>query len=130
MTVRKSFSQRLADSGAKVDLASDERYSFFVGVLEKVRQCLKPFMGTGSFNADEAAKKAGDKSQNPFKNMFDVLKVYTPSEAFLNALDVAAKPATDLKYTAEQDESAEDAFFALFALLGDYSRLRQEIKSL
>ncbi|KAL6407652.1 hypothetical protein AUP68_08673 [Ilyonectria robusta] len=87
-------------------------------------------MGTGSFNADEAAKKAGDKSQNPFKNMFDVLKVYTPSEVFLNALDVAAKPATDLKYTAEQGESAEDAFFALFALLGDYSRLRQEIKSL
>ncbi|KAH8685022.1 hypothetical protein BGZ61DRAFT_507303 [Ilyonectria robusta] len=118
--VRKSFSQRLADSGAKVDLASDERHSFFVG----------PFMGTGGFNIDEAAKKAGDKSQNPFKNMFDVLKVYTPSEAFLNAPDVAAKPATDLKYTAEQDESAEDAFFALFALLGDYSRLREEIKSL
>lgn len=55
-------------------------------------------MGTGSFNADEVAKKAGDKSQNPFKNMFDVLKVYTLSEVFLNTPDVATKPAADLKY--------------------------------
>lgn len=87
-------------------------------------------METGSFNADEAAKKAGEKSQDPFKNMFDVLEVYAPSEAFLNAPDVAAKSATDLEYTFEQEESAEDATFALVALLGDYSRLRQEIKSL
>ncbi|KAH7109943.1 hypothetical protein EDB81DRAFT_832677 [Dactylonectria macrodidyma] len=128
--VRKNFLKRLVDSGAEVEPGSDERHSFFVGVLEKVRDCLKPLMETGSFNADEAAKRAGEKSQDPFKNMFAVLEVYAPSEAFLNAPDVAAKSATDLKYTVEQDESAEDAIFALVALLGDYSRLRQEIKSL
>ncbi|KPM42245.1 hypothetical protein AK830_g4351 [Neonectria ditissima] len=128
--VRKTFSKRLVESGVKADPSSDQRHSFFVRVLEKVRDCLKPLMGAGSFNVDEAAKKAGEKSQDPVKNIFDILKVYTPSEAFLNAPDVAAKPATDTEYTVEEDESAEDAIFALVALLGDYSRLRKEIKSL
>jgi hypothetical protein len=128
--VRKNFSKRLVDNGVEVQPGSDERHSFFVGVLEKVRDCLKPLMGTGSFNAEEAAKKAGEKFQGPFKNMFDILEVYAPSEAFLNAPGVAPKSATDLKYTVKQDESREDAVFALVVLLGDYSRLRQEIKSL
>ncbi|KAF5120200.1 hypothetical protein E5D57_013551 [Metarhizium anisopliae] len=87
-------------------------------------------METGSFNANEAAEKAGEKSQEAFKNMFDVLQVYAPSESFLNAPDVAPKSATILEYTVEQDESMEAAIFALVTLLGDYSRLRQEVKSL
>ncbi|KID82807.1 hypothetical protein MGU_09899 [Metarhizium guizhouense ARSEF 977] len=128
--VRKNFLKRLLDSGAEIEPGSDERHSFFVGVLEKVRDCLKPLMETGSFNADEAAEKAGEKSQEAFKNMFDVLQVYAPSESFLNAPDVAPKSATVLEYTVDRDESIEDAIFALVALLGDYSRLRQEIKSL
>ncbi|KAK7429745.1 hypothetical protein QQZ08_003771 [Neonectria magnoliae] len=128
--VRKNFSKWLVDGGAEVEPGSDERHSFFVGVLEKVRDCLKPLIGAGSFNADEAAKKADEKSQGPFKNMFDILEVYAPSEAFLNAPDAAPRSATDLEYTVEQGESTEDAIFALVALLGDYRRLRQEIKSL
>ncbi|KAF4978473.1 hypothetical protein FZEAL_5159 [Fusarium zealandicum] len=126
--VRKSFSDRLTACGARPNSASKDRHSYFVGVLEKVRDCLKPLMSAGVFGT---SKPAAQDSKDYLKNMFNVLDVYTPSEAFLNAPDVTVpKSTTEDKYTAEQDDSLEHAIFALFALLDDYETLSKEIESL
>jgi hypothetical protein len=130
-TVRKTFSDRLTASGAYTSPASDDRHFFFVGILEKVGDYLKPLLSAGAFNVGESSKAAARKSEDPLKNMFDVLAVYTPSETFLNAPDVAVpKSTTEVKYTAEQDDTWEHAVFALVSLLEDYGRLSKEIKSL
>jgi hypothetical protein len=129
-TVRKTFSDRLAASGVHANPASDDRHSFFVGVLEKVRNYLKPLMSAG-FNAGKSSKAAAKKPEDPLKNMFDVLEVYTPSEPFLNAPDVAIpKSTTEVKYISEQEDTWDYTVFALVSLLNDYDKLNKEIKSL
>ncbi|KAF4962542.1 hypothetical protein FSARC_9320 [Fusarium sarcochroum] len=129
--VRKSFAQRLGQSGARKDRRSDASHSYFVGVLEKVRDYLKPFMEAGVFQPEDSSSKTDKKSDHVFKNMFDVLNVYTPSESFLNAPDVATPtPAPTEEYTVEEADTWEDAVFAYMALLGDLDHLKQEVFSL
>lgn len=111
-----------------MDAASDDRHSFFVGVLEKVRDCLKPLMGAVPFSVDA---KADAKSNGLDDNFFSPLEVYYTSAEFENAPDAAVPaPSTDVKYVAEQGDSALDILFAFIALLDDYRHLRSEIKTL
>lgn len=57
--------------------------------------------------------------------------MYTPSEEFLNAPAAAVpKPTPDVKYTVEEDDTLGDALFALISLLDDFTRLREEVRSL
>ncbi|KLP03612.1 unnamed protein product [Fusarium fujikuroi] len=125
--VRRSFSQKLADSGAKRDHRSDATHSHFVEVLEKVRGYLKPIMEAGLFKPDDLDKKTDVKTNHPAKGMFDVLNVYTPSEEFLNAPDIMPTLEPETQYTVEEEVTWEDAFFAFAALLRDYDYLSQEI---
>jgi hypothetical protein len=112
-----------------------------VGVLEKVRDILRPLIGAGVLNARELEKAgaAADKSKHegPFRNMFGILSVYEPSEAFRDAPDAIDPTPPDhvpmaagVKYGMEPDNSLEEVFFALTTLFNDYERLREEIKSL
>ncbi|KAL6891897.1 hypothetical protein GGI43DRAFT_425202 [Trichoderma evansii] len=126
--VRKSFSDRLASNGVELSDASKCRHSFFVGVLEKVRDHLKPLMGVVSFSVDT---KADTKSNGLDDNFFSPLEVYYTSTEFQDAPDAAVPaPSTDVKYVAEEGNSAIDILFPYIALLDDYRRLRTEIKSL
>ncbi|UKZ64759.1 uncharacterized protein TrAtP1_005970 [Trichoderma atroviride] len=126
--VRKSFSDRLTSSGVELNAASNDRHSFFVGVLEKVRHHLKPLMGAVSFSVDA---KADARSRGLDDNFFSPLEVYYTSAEFENSPDAAIPaPSTDVKYVAEQGDSALDILFAYIALLDDYRRLRSEIKTL
>ena len=45
ISVRSSFSQKLEAAGEAVDQASDSRHNFFVTVLQRVRESLKPLIG-------------------------------------------------------------------------------------
>ncbi|KAF4470290.1 Ank-repeat mbp1 [Fusarium albosuccineum] len=129
--VRKNFAERLAARMGFTDRASDIRHSFFVQVLERVRDYLKPLMKAGVFDAGQTSSAEGRESDNPFKNMFEALNVYNPSEAFLNAPDVVIPPSTpEVKYTVEEDNSVEELLFAFTSLLKDYDRLSLELKSL
>ncbi|KAG5759355.1 hypothetical protein H9Q72_012525 [Fusarium xylarioides] len=130
--VRRSFSQKLTESGARKDRRSDASHSHFVEVLEKVRGYLKPIMEAGLFKPDDLDKKTNVKANHPAKGMFDVLNVYTPSEEFLNAPDITPTPTDEpeTQYTVEEEVTWEDAFFAFAALLRDYDYLSQEIHSL
>ncbi|KAF5573338.1 hypothetical protein FPCIR_13999 [Fusarium pseudocircinatum] len=128
--VRRSFSQKLAESGARKDYRSDATHSYFVQVLEKVRDYLKPTMEAGLFKPDELDKKTDGKTDKLAKGMFDVLNVYTPSEEFLNAPDITPAPASEPQYTVEEEVTWEDALVAFLPLLRDYDILSKEIRSL
>lgn len=128
--MRKSFAERLASNGVRLDFASDNRHSYFVGVLEKVRDYLKPLMKSGVFTAKEESKASDGKPKDAFRNLFEVLDVYSPSEEFLNAPDVVIPPRAETEFTVEEDDTLEEAIFALMALLSDYHLLTDEVKSL
>lgn len=131
--VRRSFAGRLAENGTKVNVGSDERHGHFVDVLEKVRDHLKPHIDAGSvYNMEEMKKAAMEMktSTDPLKNVFSILDVYEPSEAFLNAPDVEIPKRPQLEYIAEEEDTLYDAIFALTTLLHDYDRLRDEVRSL
>ncbi|KAF4483427.1 hypothetical protein FAGAP_11816 [Fusarium agapanthi] len=128
--VRRSFSQKLAESGARRDHRSDATHSHFVQVLEKVRDYLKPIMEAGLFKPDELDKKSDDKTDKSAKGMFNVLNVYTPSEEFLNAPDITPAPASEPQYTVEEEVTWEDALIAFMSLLRDYEILSKGIRSL
>lgn len=131
-TVRKTFSERIASAGGKINVASDGRHQFLVEVLEKVRGVLKPSMEAGVFNIGEPRKPApaADRARDPFRNMFSILGVYQPSESFLDAPDVVKPQVSAPQYVAESDGSLEEAVFALTALFDDYQSLREELSSL
>lgn len=103
--VRRSFSQKLTESGARRDRRPDASHSHFVEVLEKVRGYLKPIVEAGLFKPDDLDKKPDVKANHPVKGMFDVLNVYTPSEEFLNAPDITPTPTAEpeTQYTVEEE---------------------------
>ncbi|KAI4713823.1 hypothetical protein J4E89_001271 [Alternaria sp. Ai002NY15] len=137
ISVRSAFSKKLAAAGEAVDKPSDDRHSFFVTVLESVRDALKPLIRTNALdlNSIKNATPRSDKDrvrQTRVRNIFEVLDVYEPSAEFLAAPDVAPPPKpVELDYTAESwNDSVIEAFMAMTMLMDDLSRLRAEIADL
>jgi len=137
ISVRSAFSHKLAAAGEAVDKSSDDRHSFFVTVLESVRDALKPLMRNDALDLN-SIKNATPRSgkdrvrQTGLRNIFEVLDVYEPSAEFLAAPDVVPPPKPmKLDYTAEVlTDSVIDAFMAMTMLMDDLSRLRAEIADL
>ncbi|KAK7999004.1 hypothetical protein PG991_014679 [Apiospora marii] len=123
IAARSAFGSQLAQHGQVVDETQDENHQYFVGVLEKVRDVLRPFV--------RAPRTEADASADEITNRFTGLAVYEPSEEFLNAPDVErpAKAKEDnATYEAETDLSFEEAIFALTALINDMNRVRAHIR--
>ncbi|KAG4255939.1 hypothetical protein FPRO03_04887 [Fusarium proliferatum] len=103
----------------KQDDKSDARHSYFVGILEKAREVLKPYsdpVGSGS-----------SKEAETLTNKFKELEVYHPSEKFLNAKDIERPgPANndDVIYEADAGDSVDKAFFAYKLLCEDLNNIR------
>ncbi|RAH66344.1 uncharacterized protein BO66DRAFT_381538 [Aspergillus aculeatinus CBS 121060] len=93
---------------------SSDRHEYFIGILEHVRQALQPRMS--------------DENANNLANRFEGLEVHEPSEAFLQAPDVAIPaPATEkpeVNYEAERLHDYEEVFFAFSLLLQDLRKIR------
>ncbi|RYP13099.1 hypothetical protein DL765_007048 [Monosporascus sp. GIB2] len=119
--VRKSFSTLLEKEGSALDVDSDVKHSYFVGILENVRDILKPLVG--ALDLSEMHETVPETSMNPFSE----LEVYEPSEAFLNAPDV---DITMPDYAPEPEDTMEDAYFAFCALFQDALSLRSRISRL
>ncbi|KGO37101.1 hypothetical protein PEX1_043610 [Penicillium expansum] len=81
------------------DEASQESHGFFVDVLERVRETLRPLIPKR-----QADTPAVEKDEKSLANRFEHLELEEQSEAFLNAPD-APKPAAPEKFT---DPSAPD----------------------
>lgn len=111
--------------------ASDDRHSYFVGVLEHVRDTLRPFMPADFLGRQEKKGKAADTEK--LANSFERLEVYDVSEEFLNAPD-AARPApnvdipSDVRYEAERLDDFQEAMFQFQLLLQDISKIRNVVK--
>ncbi|KAK0666605.1 hypothetical protein QBC41DRAFT_397761 [Cercophora samala] len=126
--VRSEFPDQLNEHGGNIDLESDDRHSFFVGILEKVRDVLRTRMPTTAAETMPQPKADTDK----LTNLFDMLKVYEPSEG-LDTPTVpepsTRKPSSEpqVVYEAEQRTSLEDALVAYTMLMNDLSKIRARI---
>ncbi|KAK8097029.1 hypothetical protein PG999_012973 [Apiospora kogelbergensis] len=121
IAARTAFSNQLAHHG-QTDEEKDSKHQYFVGVLEKVRDVLRPF---GHSRTED------DASADEITNRFAGLAVYEPSKEFLNAPDTERPVKTgddDVTYEAETDSSFEEAIFALTALINDLNRVRAHIR--
>lgn len=137
--VRSSFGSNLTKHGAAPSEEADEKHSFFVGVLEQVREALRPRMpaaGAERVRA-EAAPTTSSSSDDAWINSFQELNVYQPSKEFLAAPDIQRpEPATvpDNKVTYEAEAAArinfEDAIFAFALMIDDLNKIRREIRSI
>ncbi|XWW97816.1 hypothetical protein V2A60_005803 [Cordyceps javanica] len=132
ISVRKNFAERLASYGVNTSTESEKGHSYFVEVLEKVRQALQPLLaGVSVSNVRVAPAAAIKKPEGLFKNIFGSLEVYQTTTKFENAPDVVPPPSLmQTKYISEHENSTIDLIFAVTALLDDYAQLRAEIHKL
>ncbi|KAJ9612123.1 hypothetical protein H2200_003720 [Cladophialophora chaetospira] len=115
------------------DEKSDATHSFFVGVLEAVRDTLKPRMSPAASKKFGLAQSTSNKSNvgATVTNIFSLLEieesVATP-EADSQAPPVApAATASSYEYQAELVTDLEEAMVALTCLLTDFASLRTVI---
>ncbi|KAI1124433.1 hypothetical protein F5Y10DRAFT_30607 [Nemania abortiva] len=129
---RRAFGDKVADQGEAT--GDNSAHMYFVSVLEKVRDVMKPLFPSQASSQKQAS--ADEETEDAFSNRFAGLSVYEPSEAFLNMPDIErpqpAKTAGDdelgATYEAERLNAFEDVIFALTTLMNDLNRLRERIK--
>ncbi|KAF2472334.1 uncharacterized protein BDR25DRAFT_312893 [Lindgomyces ingoldianus] len=116
---------------------SDEGHSYFLGILEKVRDVLKPYHQAGVVQPQDkstAVPNPDKEIEGCLDNMFAVLTVEEPSEDFLNAPDTApavgkVEPASSL-YEVEPFDDPLELYLGTAALLQDCSKIRSAIGSI
>ncbi|KAI1633864.1 hypothetical protein F4809DRAFT_621627 [Biscogniauxia mediterranea] len=122
IAVRSAFKAKLEANGTAVDGLSHAKHEHFVGILEKVRDVLKSRM-----KYPQADKSTPDE----VTNMFAALKVYEPSDDFLNAPDIE-RPKKNKRdkatYEAEIPTGLEDLMTALTMLINDLNTIRSRIE--
>ncbi|KAI1505393.1 hypothetical protein F5X99DRAFT_367839 [Biscogniauxia marginata] len=133
IAVRSGFAAKLEANGAATNVLSDAKHGYFVGVLEKVRDVLKP--RTKPSSTDEATAPHSDKSDKAMieeaANLFSALKVYEPSEDFSNAPNIERPKKVEsdnVTYEAETPTSFEDLMIALTLLINDINSIRSRIQ--
>ncbi|KAH6976031.1 hypothetical protein BKA56DRAFT_674544 [Ilyonectria sp. MPI-CAGE-AT-0026] len=118
IAVRSSFGTQLSEHGLETTPNSDFKHSYFVGILEKVREVLKPRMST------ETTTSSADSIET-MATRFSCLKVYEPSQDFLDAPDIE-RPAKSTEdntiYEAEPQNTFEDAILAFTMMLNDLNK--------
>ncbi|EXM16902.1 hypothetical protein FOTG_14870 [Fusarium oxysporum f. sp. vasinfectum 25433] len=116
--VRARFGAQLIDHGMKPSTKSDATHYFFVGILEKARDILRPRMpaGTKSFYCFE-----------DLGNRFSGLKIYESSPELLDFTDIERPKnaqGDDTIYEAEPEISLEDALVAFTIMMNDLNQIR------
>lgn len=127
IALRSGFGERLEKHGAGRGTKADLKHHYFVGVLEGVREALRPRM---SSTAPKAADEKAAGVDN-LTNMFAGLSVEEPSQAFLDAPDIErpTQPEDDpTVYEAEQRTSLEDLLFAFTIMMNDLARIRATVR--
>ncbi|KAI3326842.1 hypothetical protein HD806DRAFT_488357 [Xylariaceae sp. AK1471] len=124
IAARSGFGARLEKHGKVLSEISDAKHQYFIGVLEKVREALTPFMPIHGVNQDAF-------TDDNLSNRFAGLAVYEPSQGFLDAptIERPAKTQDDnAVYEAEAETSFEHAIFALTAVINDMNCVRARIQ--
>ncbi|KAL8824663.1 MAG: hypothetical protein Q9191_004901 [Dirinaria sp. TL-2023a] len=112
--------------------APDEPHAYFLGVLERIWEILKPRCPTETVD-DRLTKPAHDsaetESSTVIDNMFSKLDVHEPSQEFIDAPDVepaaqtAGKPQS--QYEVETLQTLEEEYLASRCLLQDVRDIRR-----
>lgn len=129
ISTRSGFGGRLAELGNSPAASADAKHSYFVGVLEKVREVLKPRVPPAS--QDAASASTTSDTLDEVGGRFATLSVYEPSEEFLNAPDIERPvPVEDDKaiYVAEPLQDLEEALFAYTLMINDLIKIRAQIE--
>ncbi|KAF2440132.1 hypothetical protein P171DRAFT_489907 [Karstenula rhodostoma CBS 690.94] len=111
-----------------------ELFEYFVDVLGQVKKTLQSLVPewTGVPGKSSVKSTPADESSRTIpslQNLFQALAVYEPSAAFEAAPDVERPAPMETVFSVEQD-SLFGALFALTTLMGDLSRLIEEIVQL
>ncbi|RKK67098.1 hypothetical protein BFJ69_g14796 [Fusarium oxysporum] len=112
----------MIDHRMKLSTKSDATHYFFVGILEKARDVLRPCMpaGTKSFYSFE-----------DLGNRFGGLKIYESSPELLDFTDIERPKnaqGDDTIYEAEPETSLEDALVAFTIRMNDLNQIRSYIE--
>ncbi|KAL2424199.1 hypothetical protein ABEF95_004212 [Exophiala dermatitidis] len=119
------------------DRNSDARHSFFVGVLEAVRETLKPRMSPDIKDQalpSQAVDAAAVDPQTQLDNLFSSLAVDEPlnlEEGMPESPAQSATPAPagpEPTYKAETVTDLEEALFAFTCLLTDFDSIREVLE--
>lgn len=108
--------------------ASDDRHLYFIGVLEHVRDTLRPLMPESLKNIEPETKPADAEK---LSNLFDKLGLFEPSEDFLNAPDATpsapGEPPSAARYETERLQDFKEAFLLFQLLVQDMGKIRAVI---
>ncbi|KAF7555441.1 hypothetical protein G7Z17_g2142 [Cylindrodendrum hubeiense] len=120
--VRSKFGSQMIEHGVKPSTESDTAHSYFVGVLERVRDILRSRMPAGA----QPLNSCEDLS-----NRFCVLNIYEPPPEFEDAPDTECPENSDgdsIIYEAEPEKSLEDALVAYTIMVNDLNEIRSYIE--
>lgn len=118
---------------------ADETHSYFMGVLEKTREVLKPRMPSDMIDDVLCAPPLetgdpGEKTTSQTRNMFDKLDIQEPSQVFLDTPDITPAPASrsnvEHRYKAETLHSPEEQYLAAHCLFQDVRHTRVFLRGL
>lgn len=127
--VRSNFADDITSHGLEADDGSNQRHSYFVSILEKVREVLRPRMPAG------VAKALSRQPPEPehLANMFAALKVYEPADVADSPSIPLERPTTEeakdgVVYEAERETSIVDAISIYGMMWADLQRIRDRIR--
>ncbi|KAL8685162.1 MAG: hypothetical protein Q9218_007938, partial [Villophora microphyllina] len=122
---------------------SDEKHSYFLGILEQTRDILRPRMPSDTLNdslskplggLSIAEKVPGSKSHDGKANPFDNLELEEPSQEFLDAPGAVraagGDPKVEPRYEVENLQSPEEKYLAAHCLFQDIRHIRSFLKTL
>lgn len=121
---------------------ADEAHSYFLAILERTREILKPRMPSDTID-DEMCKPSsgkgvnrdpGEEATSQARNMFGELDIQEPSQEFLDSPNVTPAPAspssTKHRYKAETVHSLEEQYLAAQCLFQDVRYIRTYLRQL
>ncbi|KAL8734027.1 MAG: hypothetical protein Q9166_001788 [cf. Caloplaca sp. 2 TL-2023] len=122
-------------------IESDQAHSYFLGILERTREILRPRMPAVDHSISKpfaslsiATGSSGPESCQQSANIFDHLKLEESSQEFLDAPEmvqiVAADPTSESRYEAETVQSPEEKYLATHCLFQDIRNIRNFLRSL
>lgn len=129
ISTRSGFGGRMADLGSSPSDSADSKHSYFVGVLEKVREVLKPRVSPTT--KDAAGPRTPPDKMDGVGGKFASLSVYEPSEEFLNAPDIkrpARAKEANTTYIAEPLEDIKEVLFAYTLMINDLTKIRARVE--
>jgi hypothetical protein len=128
ISIRSAVSSHITKQSKKLNIASDQRHSHFVGVLGRVREVLKPYLPAAS-TPEDATVKPNDPDH--LTSRFSGLKVYEPAEDTSLDLPIErprAEPTDNVVYEAETQTSDQDALDAYGMMINDLNKIRARIR--